>query len=367
MLTPAEPDSLPLFEAHPRLREALPRIALGSWPTPVSAAHNFAKAHDLKALYVKREDLSHPHCAGNKLRGLEFLLGEARRRQARTLISLGPAGSHHLCRTAWHGRKLGMRTVALTVKQPPADYAMRNLSAGLGAGATYIRANYLTLGPRLAWQLLAHRRRTHCGPAFWIPPGGTSPLGCVGHVSAAFELKQQIEDGLLPEPDYLYVAMGSVGTIAGLSLGCKLAGLRTRAVGVVVSFRWYCTPGRWARMSRRTLRLLQRYEPTLPQVAIDPRELTVIGSALGGGYARFTDSSLELARQFRECEDIELDGTYTAKTLEGALRFINDHGLHDKVHLFWHSFHNMPESDAGQQAPPLRDLSRFFHAGTNHD
>ena len=73
---------LPLFEAYPRLADALPRIAIGHWPTPIEQAERFAAEHDIERLFVKREDLSHPRAGGNKVRGLEFLLADARAREA---------------------------------------------------------------------------------------------------------------------------------------------------------------------------------------------------------------------------------------------------------------------------------------------
>ena len=54
-------------------------------------------------------------------------------------------------------------------------------------------------------------------------------------MNAAFELKNQIEEGLLPEPDYIYIALGSAGTAAGLILGLKLAGLQSKVIPVRVS------------------------------------------------------------------------------------------------------------------------------------
>lgn len=353
--------ALPLFQTYPDLAEEIPRLALGDWPTPVTNARRFADAQGLKAFYVKREDLSHAECGGNKLRGLEFLLAEAKQKGAETILTFSSAGSHHICKTAWHANKLGIRTVAVIVKQPVAEYVHRNLYAGVSAGAKYVPASYITLLPKFAWQLLKHKFRDgQQPPLYLIPTGGTSPLSCVGHVNAAFELKRQIETGVLPEPDYLYAALGSLGTMAGLALGCKLAGLKTKLIGVVVSYRWYCTPGRWARLARRTLRDMRRYDPNIPTEEISPTELTVIGTALGRGYAHFSESSLKLARRFHDNEGIRLDGTYTAKTLEGAMQFIRERALHDKVHLFWHSFHEMPcvnRSEVQSISPVLR---RYF-------
>ncbi len=333
---------LPLFQRFPRLAEAVAWQPIGEWPTPVSAAERFARAHGLASLHVKREDLSHAACGGNKVRGLEFLLGDAVRRGIQTLVVFGAAGSHHICKTAWHARRLGIDTVALIVRQPEADYVARNLAAGRAVGATHIPANMATLGLKIGWQLLKCRVGPNRRAAVLVPPGGSSVLSCLGHVNAAFELKQQIDAGQLPPPDAIYFALGSLGMAAGLALGCQLAGLRARLVGVTVSYRWYCTARRWARFARRTCRLMRRLDASVPDVRIDPEQLTVIHSALGDGYARPTPEGRTLARQFEDLERIRLDPTYTAKALAGAMQHIRSNGLERAAHLFWQSYHEMP-------------------------
>jgi D-cysteine desulfhydrase len=330
----------------PALRERVAWLSLGRWPTPVTEARRFAEAHGLRSLFVKREDLSHRVCGGNKVRGLEFILADAQRRGARTLATIGVTGSHHVAKTAWHARQLGLNTLAVVVKQPPAEYVQRNLATAAAAGAVLIHANRLTLVPRFAARYLGAWLREGQRPYF-IPPGGTSPLACLGHVNAALELKGQIDAGLLPEPDYLYVALGSLGTAAGLLAGCKLAGLRTRLVGVVVSHRWYCTAGRWTRLARRVARLLRRQDPTMNPVDIAKSDATVVGGVLGKGYALPTDSSSRLAAEFLTAEGLELDPTYTAKALDGAMQFIESNGLQDRTHMFWQTYHAATAQDAG--------------------
>ncbi len=328
---------LPLFRIFPALQGRVPWLPLGAWPTPVTDARHFAAAHDLRAFFVKREDLCHPQCAGNKVRGLEFLLADALHRGAGTIATLGVTGSHHIAKTAWHARQLGMAALAAVVDQPPAEYVRQNIALGLAAGAKYIRANRLTLLPRFIAGYLGAWRREGRRP-YLIPPGGTSPLACLGHLSAALELKEQIDAGLLPEPDFLYVPLGSLGTAAGLLSGCKLAGLRTRLVGVVVSHRWYCTPSRWTRLARRVLRLIRRNDAAAAQPYISRSDVSVVTTALGAGYARPTESASRLAAEFHAAEGIELDGTYTAKTLDGAMRFIDRNVCRKSTHLFWHTY-----------------------------
>ena len=329
---------MPLLEKHARLAEGYTPVHIGHWPTPIVEAQRYAATKSLKALFIKREDLSHPVVGGNKVRGLEFLLAEAQRRRSSMILTIGAAGSHHVAATAWHARQLGVGTIALVTRQPPAAYARPNLLLGLDAGIRYIPVDFLTILPRLAACRWIAPKRSPGGQPFYIPPGGTSRLACLGHVNAALELKRQIDAGFLPEPDYLYVALGSLGTAAGLALGCKLAGLRTHLVGVVASYRWYCTPRRWARIARRTLGLMRGADPTVRDVSIGEGDLTVVSTALGKGYAWATPESRELAREMTACEGLELDGTYTAKTLHGMLQHIERNRLRDRIHLFWHTY-----------------------------
>lgn len=337
MLATDSQSTLPIFERFPRLSNSVSWHAIGDWPTPVSPLPNIATAHGLGRLHAKREDLNHATCGGSKLRGLEFLLAHAKKRNAKTIITFGAAGSHHVRTTAWHAGKLGMNTVALVVSQPGADYVRHNLLAGLEAGTRFVPVNVATVGPKFMTQWLRAVLSDHRRP-FFIPPGGTSPLACLGHVSAALELKRQTESGILPEPRYIFVPLGSLGTAAGLLVGCKLAGLRSRLVGVAVFSKWYCTPGRCVALARRTLRLMRRLDATVPSLHFARSDVTVVTSALGKGYGHPTDEATELARQIRASDGLELDGTYTSKTLAGALQFLSQIKELDAQSLLWHTY-----------------------------
>ena len=69
-VTPA----LPLFERYPVTGE-LPRVALGTFPTPVHRCDALAEAAGARGLWAKRDDLSGEVYGGNRVRKLEFLLG----------------------------------------------------------------------------------------------------------------------------------------------------------------------------------------------------------------------------------------------------------------------------------------------------
>ncbi|HUJ71980.1 MAG TPA: pyridoxal-phosphate dependent enzyme, partial [Verrucomicrobiae bacterium] len=83
-----------------RLREQLPYVSLGRLPTPVERLVALGRAIGVEQLYIKRDDLSGDGYGGNKVRKLEFLLGAARRANAREVITFGFAGSNHSLATA---------------------------------------------------------------------------------------------------------------------------------------------------------------------------------------------------------------------------------------------------------------------------
>lgn len=362
-MMPEPSTRLPLFEAFPGLEAALPWRSIGKWPTPIQHAPDFGKAHGLSHVYIKREDLSHDVCGGNKVRGLEFLLGHVEHIGGpRTLVTLSSVGSHHICRTAWHARQIGADTVAVVVPQAAAPYVRGNLRVGAAAQARYVPANYVTAPPRMLVELLRPANWRGGRPPYFVPPGGTCARACVGHAGAALELARQVRAGEMPEPDFIYVALGSLGTAAGLVLGCKLAGLRSRVVGVTVSYRWFCTPGRIARVARRALRFMRRRDSRVPEVSISAGNIDVVHEALGEGYACFTEAGIRLTGVLQDHESVLLDGTYTAKALDGALQFIARRGAADRVHLFWHTFARMKEeAEEGPMPAGLpAALRRYF-------
>ena len=75
------------------------RIALLDGVTPIQRLHRLEQALGNAAagirLFVKRDDLSGIGGGGNKLRKLEFLIGEALARQCDTFITTGGIQSNH--------------------------------------------------------------------------------------------------------------------------------------------------------------------------------------------------------------------------------------------------------------------------------
>lgn len=323
----------PLLAAYPRLAAALPVAGLLQGLTPVQPLADTAR------VYFKRDDLTAADYGGNKIRKLDFLLADAKARGARELLSFGFAGSNFVAATAWHGRKLGLHTIACLLPQVDADYVADNLSVGLQAGAELQLAGSTGSAVRAAvWRSAGSLLRRGRLPV-WIPPGGSSPLGTLGFVNAALELRRQIEACELPAPQRIYVAFSSMGTVAGLALGLELAGLPGRIVAVQVVDERFATAAKLRNLIDGTRRLLGGLDPALARYGERAMERVEIRTELfGGEYGRATPQTYEAIRRFTAASGARADTSYSGKALACLYHDLDEGHLKNQVALFWHTF-----------------------------
>lgn len=346
--------TLSLFQFHPQLASRLPRVALGCFPTPVQPLVLADESIKAGRLYIKRDDLSGLHYGGNKVRKLEFLLADALRAGAKEVVTLGFAGSNHALATAIYANQLGLRCTSLLMPQVNAHYVRRNLLASHRHGARLMPcANLLTLSLRLLFKLARPGVRL-------IPAGGSCPLGVIGYVNAAFELKEQIIAGEIPEPDFIYVPMGSMGTSAGLILGLKAAGLKSQVIAVRVIEEKFANVAKMRRLLDATQALLRRSDPGFPQVKISASDLNIREDCLGEGYARFTEKAVRAAEIMRQATGIHMNGSYSAKAFSALLDDAKRQVLKDKTTLFWNTYNSRDQS-AATVGVDYRQLPRGFH------
>jgi D-cysteine desulfhydrase len=322
----------PLFKRFPGLAAKIPHIALGALPTPVERAAKLGGAIGVDELYVKRDDLAGETYGGSKIRKLEFLLAEAKALGKTRVITFGGAGSNHAVATALYAQKLSMKTTLMLLPQPMNEEVRHRLLAANHFGAD-IR---IGTSPARSKSAAARASRPEDGDAYWIEMGGTSLLGNVGLVNAAFELKEQVDAGLLPEPDFLYIALGTMGSAAGLMLGLKAAGLKTVVVPVRASSPDTSSEAKLAAMFKETNDYLRALDPSFPSVALEPAGGGIRGGYLGKGYGLPTLKGTRAMAVFKEHTGVDLEPTYTGKTFAAVMDDAKD--LAGKVVLFWNTY-----------------------------
>ncbi len=325
-----------------KLFEALPRESLGFFPTPLYRLDRLSGQLGVE-LYIKRDDFTGMNLfGGNKIRKLEYLLGDARARGCAAAVTYGATQSNHAMETAASCRRCGLKPILyLTAVVPPDEADMRaNLLLDkildaeihiveIRPGETEDEAE------ERSFRMGADRaaKLTAAGvPCYDIPMGGASAVGSVGFARGFLELESQLED-LGIEADYIFHATGTGGTMAGLAAGRKLSGSSARIISVTVS---------------------KKEEPYLHKVEVLANEvLDLLGSPLrvdwrtdlrmdtgyyAPGYEQPNEAASEAIRLLARTEGLFLDPVYTGKAFAGLL----DHIRTGRVPagsrvVFWHT------------------------------
>ena len=267
-----------LHRRFPALTGTLPHLVLSERPTPVRELPGLG-------IWVKEDGaFGAGGWGGNKVRKLEWLIPDARRRGRRSILTFGGLGTNWGLATALYAREYGLATALALVDQPLDDHVRAQLARLEASGArihrTHTKARTVAALP---WLLARNARGGH--PPYLLPAGGSSPVGALGYVEAALEIAAQVGDGSLPEPANVVVAVGTGGTAAGLALGFQLAGLRTRVLGVVVNDQLRLDQAVLARLGRRTAKLLERRGADLGRVRSGPDISTSPATRSGPGTA----------------------------------------------------------------------------------
>ena len=274
------------------------------------------------------------------MRALEFLLGGVR--PGETVLTLGGEGSTHVLATATHARRLGAATVAVRWPHDMSPLAHR-VARLASERATILRRR------TVAGAFLTVLRLRLTGRYRFVPLGGSSPLGVLGHVGGALELAEQVRAGVLPRPARVVVPLGSGGTAAGLALGFALADLPTTVIGARVGPRVAVNRVRVGRLLRATAALVARHAgarlpPALLARAMSPEHFRVVHDVYGGAYGRPLAAG-ERAAAILLPRGLALDATYSAKASAAAIALAAEPG----PTLFWLTFDGRELLDRGER------------------
>jgi D-cysteine desulfhydrase len=340
-----------LFLRFPDVEKKLPRVPICRLPTPVERAAALERSAATGPLYVKRDDATAPLYGGNKARKLEWLLGRARASGRTRVLTFGALGTNHGFATALYAARAGLSCDLVLVDQPVDERVRRRLRQFKAAGAEIHYGGSPAGAALRALRLLARHPR-----ASVISTGGSHPVGVVGFVDAGLELAEQVQRGELPEPERLYVALGTGGSVAGLAVGLAISGLRTRVIGVLVTDRGTLepSPARVRRLARRTAALLARRgaRPVPRRLELG---LEVDAGYRGAGYGHPTPAGIEAVQRAADEAGLRLETTYTGKALAALLA--RESGRRAPV-VFWNTYAG---ADPELELPDWRALPRAFH------
>jgi len=288
------------------------RVSLAHLPTPVEPMDRLADALGLPAgrLLVKRDDATGLAMGGNKVRKLEYLCADALAHGARHLVTAGLGQSNHSRQTAAAAAKLGLGCTLLFDGEPPSIFSGNLvLDTLFGAEIRWIDAGDPAAPGYLDKDVQAEADRLNAAgiPTYPVVVGGSVPLGALGYVRAACELREQVPDLAL-----VFCPSGSVGTHGGLVAGL---GDHDLVQGVRIGVR-------------------QHLEEQIERLAADTAALAGLPSPRGRAHVVDPDgseahaaSTLEAITLAARTEGLVLDPIYTGKVMAGLIAASRRGGL----------------------------------------
>lgn len=258
--------------------------------------HPLLLEHEL-TLWVKREDLLHPHISGNKYRKLKYNLQEAKAQGKQTILTFGGAYSNHIAATAAAGAEFGFKTIGIIRGEehlplnPTLAFAMQQ-----GMELHYIsREAYRSKNEP---EVLAELAATYNQP-YIVPEGGTNQLAVKGCTEIVADIDVEF--------DVICCASGTGGTIAGIIVG--LAGEKQ-----VLGFP-ALKGGEFLREE------IEELAYTFSGRHYSNWQL--ITDYHFGGYAKVKPELLQFIRAFQELHHIALEPVYTGKMFYGLFDLIS--------------------------------------------
>ena len=295
-----------------------PRVRLFPTPTPLEKLANLSRHLGGPEIWIKRDDCTVVATGGNKVRKLEWLVGEAQAQGATHLVTQGAVQSNHVRQTAAVANRFGMKCTALLehrIDTNERDYLnsgnvlldrLFDTAIEYRPGGADMNAEAEAKGEAL---------RAAGERAYVIPGGGSNRVGALGYVSCAQELMQQVDEMGL-RIDRVVTATGSAGTQAGLVVGLEGSSAGVPGLGIGVRLP----------KDRQEANVHRLAEATADYVGMRggiARSAVVANcDYVGPGYGQPTAGMTEAVLMLARLEGVLLDPVYSGKAMAGLIDLI---------------------------------------------
>ena len=249
-------------------------------------------------LFLKREDLIHPHISGNKYWKLFYNINSYLEPKPENpfIITFGGAFSNHIAATAALGKEFQLKTLGIIRGEELQNKFQENPTLKL-AHENGMEFRFVTREAYRNKESLTQILQKEFPEALIIPEGGTN--------DRAVEGIQYMLNSETKSFDYLCTTVGTGGTVAGIS---KFAEENQQVLGfkVVDDDSLY---NRVVELSKRNnCKLIEAHD---------------------GGYGKISDENIRFINVFKEKYGIQLDPIYTGKMMKKIFELIDDNYFPD--------------------------------------
>lgn len=244
-------------------------------------------------LFIKREDLIHPEISGNKYWKLFFNINQYLDKKPRNplIITFGGAYSNHISAVSALGKMAGINTLGI-IRGEELENKWRDNPTLLFAKRNGMNLKFVTREEYRHKEKLSEFLKSEFPDAEIIPEGGTNANAVQG-------IKMMLNTDT-KDFDYLCTAVGTGGTVAGISEFCED---NQKVIGFKVVND--------ASLQNRISELTSKNNFHL----ID---------AYFGGYSKINDENIRFINDFKMKFDIPLEPVYTGKMMQKVLEMIEE-------------------------------------------
>lgn len=269
-------------------------------------------------IYMKRDDEGGRSGGGNKLRKYERIIGDALAKNCDTLIIAGHYQSNAARELVGSACQLGLKSIVVCKELIPSQN-VNFLKNGNALLMNIMGAEIISINKEddftIAMTNVSQKIKKEGGKPYIIPFGGSNVLGALGYVDCIEEIKTQCNAHEINFPDYIFTAIGSGGTQAGLISGVIKNNIKSKIIGISVLHKQEIAQKIVSDLTKETLSFLETSKN-------EGDIVTINDEFIGEGYGITTEQSIETIQLVARLEGIFLCPVYTAKAMTGLLEYI---------------------------------------------
>ncbi|WP_339634021.1 1-aminocyclopropane-1-carboxylate deaminase/D-cysteine desulfhydrase [Bizionia echini] len=256
------------------------------------AISNYLNIHIDNQLYIKPDYLTDPVISGNKYRKLKYNVLQAKKQNAKTLLTFGGAFSNHIAAVAAVGNRFGFRTIGVIRGEEIRGNIQEN-STLMYAQSQGMKYHFVS---REAYreketETFIKNLKNEFGEFYLIPEGGTNELAIKGC--------QEILTEQDSEFDFITCPVGTGGTISGIINSAKI---HQKIIGF---------PALKGEFLRKDISKFAKRD-----------NWDLITDYHFGGYAKINSELISFINDFKRQYNMPLDPIYTGKMAYGVLDLI---------------------------------------------
>ncbi|MCQ9642038.1 pyridoxal-phosphate dependent enzyme [Chryseobacterium sp. WG14] len=244
-------------------------------------------------LFIKREDLIHPQISGNKYWKLFYNINKYLEKKPENpyVITFGGAFSNHISAVSAAGNMAGIPTLGI-IRGEELQNKWRDNPTLVFAKRNGMNLKFVTREEYRHKEKLTEFLQQEFPDALIVPEGGTNEEAVEG---IKMMLNEQTKDF-----DYLCTAVGTGGTIAGISKFCKD---NQKVIGFKVVDD--------TSLEKKIAELTSKHN------------FNLIDSGFGG-YGKINDENIRFINDFKEKYNIPLEPIYTGKMMQKVFELIEE-------------------------------------------